>query len=387
MKRNVYIMYAMALLQGMVFYGSIATLYRQAQGISVFQITIIESLSLVLCLVLELPWGVLADRIGYKATMIFCSLLFVGSKVVFMFAASFWAFLAERLMLSVVFAGYSGVDSSILYLSAEPGQSQKAFGIYSSLGTAGLILSTLIFSVFVKSNYRLAALLTVVSHAAAALLSLFIKEVKPEKEDRLSAATFFAMLKTTLKNRRLLMLLAAGALIAEANQTITVFLNQLQYVRCGLGDGQIGYIYIGVTIVGMFAGVSARLTKKLGAARFAAAMFIAAAAACMLLGLTRSAWLSVAAVVVLRLPASLYAPLSSELQNRQVTSGNRATQLSINALMIDGVGISTNLVFGKLSDIKLTSAFFAGGVFCLLGLALFFAWFRGRPRSEAKSQS
>lgn len=30
-------MYAMALLQGMVFYSPIATLYRQAQGVSAFK--------------------------------------------------------------------------------------------------------------------------------------------------------------------------------------------------------------------------------------------------------------------------------------------------------------------------------------------------------------
>lgn len=31
----------MAFLQGMVFYGPIATLYRQTRGVSVFQITLI----------------------------------------------------------------------------------------------------------------------------------------------------------------------------------------------------------------------------------------------------------------------------------------------------------------------------------------------------------
>ena len=36
MKRNIYLMYAIAFLQGMVFYGPVATLYRQAQGVSVF---------------------------------------------------------------------------------------------------------------------------------------------------------------------------------------------------------------------------------------------------------------------------------------------------------------------------------------------------------------
>ena len=72
MKRNLYLMYAIALLQGMVFYGPIATLYRQAQGVSVFQITLIESLSMALAVALEIPWGVIADKIGYRRTMIFC---------------------------------------------------------------------------------------------------------------------------------------------------------------------------------------------------------------------------------------------------------------------------------------------------------------------------
>ena len=59
MKKNVYLLYAIALLQGMVFYGPIATLYREAQGVSASQITLIESISLILCLALEIPWGVI----------------------------------------------------------------------------------------------------------------------------------------------------------------------------------------------------------------------------------------------------------------------------------------------------------------------------------------
>ena len=64
MKKNLYVMYAMALLQGMVFYGPIATLYRQAQGVTVFEITLIESISLALGILLEIPWGMIADKIG-----------------------------------------------------------------------------------------------------------------------------------------------------------------------------------------------------------------------------------------------------------------------------------------------------------------------------------
>lgn len=94
MKKNLYVMYALALLQGMVFYGPIATLYRQAQGVTVFEITVIESISLALGILLEIPWGMIADKIGYRKTMIFCSSLYFISKIVFWQATGFGGFLA-----------------------------------------------------------------------------------------------------------------------------------------------------------------------------------------------------------------------------------------------------------------------------------------------------
>ena len=119
-KKNIVLMLLLGFLQAMVFYAPIATLYRQAQGITLSQITIIESICLALCLLLELPWGIVADKIGYKRTMIFCSLLYFVSKVIFWQAHSFEMFLLERILLAVVISGLSGVDNSILYLSSKP---------------------------------------------------------------------------------------------------------------------------------------------------------------------------------------------------------------------------------------------------------------------------
>ena len=72
-RKNIYLMYAIVLLQGMVFYGPIATLYRQASGVSIFQITLIESISYILCILFELPWGIVADKIGYKKRCVFAA--------------------------------------------------------------------------------------------------------------------------------------------------------------------------------------------------------------------------------------------------------------------------------------------------------------------------
>lgn len=408
MKRNIYLMYAIAFLQGMVFYGPVATLYRQACGVSVFQVTVIESISLFLCILLEVVWGVIADRIGYKKTMVFCCMLYFLSKVVFWRASGFGGFLAERVMLSVVIAGLSGVDTSILYLSCqaesendrnrtgngrretersknkiessqseiESGRnktenSQKVFGVYNSLQMAGLLAAAAVFSLFVGDDYRLSGLLTVFSYGAAAVLSLGLTEVSPEGAERICFDRLKETLACTLRDRRLLLFLLAAALLAETHQTVTVFLNQLQYERCGLGNAAIGYIYIAATLLGMCGVYSARLTEKTG---FRAAGLLfggTAACACAVLALSAQALPSVCGILLLRVSNSLFQPFQTEMQNRLVHTEYRATALSIQAMLMDGVGVGTNLAFGALAQQSLAAAFWLGVGICLAGVMLF----------------
>lgn len=264
MKRNIYLMYAIAFLQGMVFYGPVATLYRQAQGVSVFQITVIESISLILCILLEVVWGVVADRIGYKKTMIFCCALYFISKIIFWRASGFAGFLAERILLSIVAAGMSGVDASILYLSCKKEDSQRAFGIYNSLGMAGLLAAAAVFSIFVRDDYRLSGLLTVISYGMAAVLSLALTDVSPEGSGRISKVGFRQVLSQTLSDRNLLLFLVGAAFLNETHQTVTVFLNQLQYEKCGLGNTAIGSIFIIATLLGTCGAASAWVYKADG---------------------------------------------------------------------------------------------------------------------------
>lgn len=375
--RNIWLMYAIALLQGMVFYGPIATLYRQSVGITIFQITIIESISLVLCLLLELPWGIVADRIGYKKSMIACCILYFVSKIVFWKADGFEAFLTERIMLSVVISGLSGVDYSILYLSCDEDNTQKVFGIYNNLCTTGLLFASAVYSLVIKDNYRLTGLLTVLSYGVAAIISFWLVEVKNNRNQKVKeegTLGFFELLKQILKNKYIILFLVGVSLFNETHQTITVFLNQLQYVKCGLSNAEIGYIYIIVTLVGLLGVFSEYLTRILGKIKFVSILYGSASVACLILGLSANAWLSVGSIVILRLSFSLFQPLQMELQNKQVISQNRATELSINAMIINSVGIGTNLIFGKLADVNLSFAMLTGSLLCFIGLLLIVLW-------------
>ena len=374
-KRNVWLMYAIALLQGMVFYGPIATLYRQAAGITIFQITIIESISLILCLLLELPWGIVADKVGYKKTMIICSGLYFVSKIIFWQADSFTEFLLERILLSVIIAGLSGVDTSVLYLSCEKGKSQKAFGIYNNLQTVGLLFAALTYSVFIKNDYRMAGLLTAITYGVAAILALGLSEVKEESCDsKATPKQFLKLLKETLGNKRLLLFLIGVALLNETHQTITVFLNQLQYQKCGISNWGIGLIYIGVTLTGLLGVFSHRATRRLGIMPLITIIFFSVISACAVLAITSSAVMSVVTIIILRIAFSLFQPLQIDLQNKQVITQNRATELSINAVLLDSVGIGTNLLYGKLAELSLSFAMISGSALCLIGYICIFIW-------------
>ena len=78
-------------------------------------------------------------------------------------------------------------------------------------------------------------------------------------------------------------------------------------------------------------------------------------------------------MMILRLSFSLMQPLQMDLQNKQITGRNRATALSINALVMESLGIFLNLLFGRLADVQLEAAMFLGAILC--GLAAIFYCF------------
>ena len=94
-----------------------------------------------------------------------------------------------------------------------------------------------------------------------------------------------------------------------------------------------------------------------------------------MLAVSGQAILVVISIFSLRMVFSLFSPLQAELQNKQVSSAYRATELSIYALIMDCVGIATNLSFGWLADQNLSLAFWFGFLLCLFGVFAFCRWY------------
>lgn len=372
MKQNRIILYMLALLQGMVFYAPVATLYRQTRGLTISQITLLEGICLLLTLLCEFPWGVAADRIGYRKTMLCCNFFYLISKVVFWKAEGFGAFLLERIILAVVCAGLSGVDSSILYLSCQEGESQKAFSIYRNCGEMGLLLSAGIYSAFLSKKDEWAALATVASYGLAFFFTFFLKEVKEEeKKVQGSLRDMADMWRHLLKRKSLFLLLIAVAFFTEVEHTITTFLNQIQYVKCGMTERQISVVYIVMTVAGLLGIFSERGSKNFGKQRFGRMLLLVGTLCCGALFGTNSALISAGAILLLHICFSLFQPLQLELQNEAVKTGNRATELSINGVLVDALGIGVTVILGAAAEQEFSCAMALGAVLCVSSLVMF----------------
>ena len=340
-----------------------------------------ESLSFFLCFALEIPWGILADRIGYRITLSLCCFFYFISKIIFWKAWSFQDFLLERIFLSIAVSGLSGVDIALLYLYAPEGKSQKVFGLYEGLGTGGLLTASICFSLFLKNNWRRAALLTAAAYGIAFVLALFLLEEKPERLKVSLTKTEKRTLKLSRSflftfNPSFFLFLFGAGLLGETRQYIAVFLNQPQYIACGLSAGSIALLYILTLIAGMTGPWSDFLTKKLGIPLFSACCFLCPALLCFVLAHTRSPLLSAICILGIQGFVSLFLPLQSELQNQEISAAHRAAALSLQAMFLELTSAALELIFGSMAQKSLRLSFSAGGFFCGAGFLLFLLWYR-----------
>ena len=81
--------------------------------------------------------------------------------------------------------------------------------------------------------------------------------------------------------------------------------------------------------------------------------------------------LSVLSVVGLRISYSLLQPLQLELQNRRISTEDRATALSMNTVLMDSISVFLNLMLGSMAEYSLMAAMLAGAVLCGGSLILY----------------
>lgn len=144
-----------------------------------------------------------------------------------------------------------------------------------------------------------------------------------------------------------------------------------------------GYAYMAATVLGLTSAYSARFTRQAGRKRTGISLFAASLCACLVLAMLPLPFPSIAGILVLRLCDSLFQPFQTEIQNEMLQTPYRATALSLNAMLTNGVAIGTNLAYGALAQYSLSLAFCFGAALCATGLGLYLGM---APPREPESQ-
>lgn len=367
-KRNIYCLCAIEWLQGMVFYSSVATLYRLHRGLSLTQMGMIESLFSICVFLFEVPCGMLGDRIGYKKMLMSCYGIYVLSKIVFFYADDFSLFLLERVLLALSMAGLSGCDTSFLYLSSGKDDGPRVFGYFQACGTVGMVLSSMIFSLYLQDE-TLAAMWTIVPYTLAFGLSFFLQDIPLERK---SSFPFQDIRLLWQQQKKMIWFLIACALVLETTHTIAVFYSQLHYQLSQIPLSAFGWLSIMMMGVSLGSAMVGKAVRHLGERYLLFLLIILAMGSCMLLAVLYHPFFSVFSIALLSLVEAMYRPLSQSLMNKSVQGHWRITALSLYSMVMNMIGVVTNVCFGVSGDQGVAYVMSLGAVFCLL--ALFCLW-------------
>ena len=388
-KRNVVLMLVIAFLQGHAFYTALITVHRQSFGLTLSVITSMEAAHTVLMLLLVLPWGIFADRFGYKRTLLFCNGLYALSKLCFLFAEGYFLFLMERLLRAAAISGLSSCNSAFLFLSVGSEKGRKVFSYYTAANAAGVFVSAAALPLVLKNDVPLASACATVYFLAAFALTFCLKDVRPQlgADRRTLKSSLKGVARVLSRERRFALFLVAAALLEESANLVAMVYNQSFYARAGIPSEWYGYLYSLARGLSMCAALSPLFVRRFGERRSTSMLFLTATACCAVLVVTRSAVLTVAAAGVLRAASGMFSPAKMTIQNRVITVQERTTMLAA-FYMVSRAGMAlVDLGAGAAVKAGLWAGALLLAVFCLLGFGLYWLWSAGKNRPDQTSQT
>ncbi len=181
---NITILQIIFFFSSLYFYTPVLTLYFQKLGLTLWQITSLESLLLAGIILFQIPSGIFADKYGRKKAIIFAFFLIFLAELLFFFARDFWIFVVISFISGAGIAFYSGAVEALIYdslkLIRQEKQMKKASGRVFSMYALAAVVAAPIGGYLAKDlsieQVSILIILTASTSAIAFALTFFIQE-------------------------------------------------------------------------------------------------------------------------------------------------------------------------------------------------------------------
>ncbi len=362
------------------FFVPVMTPYLRGEGLSMAQIAGLQTMLLWALLVMEVPTGVLADRLGHRRSYQVALVLSVGAEISFLFAQNYGMFLLSQAIAGTGFAFASGSVDAYVYESLPTENRtqgmQRARGL---IGAAAHFASVVAYgtTAFVaadlsRSRMRLTLIMGIVGLSAAVLLSLTLKDrpeivTKHRPDSRALLRTGWNMIRHNRRLQRVMLL----SLVANAFGAHLLVFYQDYFLQTGVSGRWFGLALSLGSVVAIGTQLVAWRMIPLFGRRWA--MILATGipgVLYLLIALNHHPGLAVLLFIVQWGAVQLSGPLFSGLFNEHLEDGARATSLSlISGLVTVYVG-AMGIFLGWMAGRSLTLMFGLMGCLVLFGAVL-----------------
>ncbi len=236
-----------------------------AQGMTLPEIAIIDSLALTLGLLIDIPTGFISDRFGRKLTLIGANIFQAASFLVFALSHDFWQFLIAAILLAVGFALSSGSEEAYIYENQSGDNYRKAFSNVNVVDEAatilGLLATPLLISLFnLQSVFVVASAFVFVTAIVSWIIlrdkgNTTVSEGEQKTQDK---QRIFALVR---KHAPLVLLFVALAIYYEAGRVFW----QPQMISSGFKIEHLGFLFAAfkvASLAGAYVGRHQRFSPK-----------------------------------------------------------------------------------------------------------------------------
>lgn len=352
------------------------------RGLTLVQISLIESVVIFSIFLMEVPTGILADRVGRKWSIFASTFLLMSAEFIFIFAREFEWYLFIALLTGTGFAFASGAMEAMIYDSLpEEGREdamKRAMGTVNSFAQIAFVIAPILGGLIIGDasleNFIPAIALTVLALLIGLLVCLTLREPPIDlAEKKAGSMTLLrdgvSLLLTQPRLRWLTLLVVFTSPFTGAMVTI---LGPPYLVRNEVSPFVISLtLSLGSLLAALTQRYAYKVEEWLGAARAIALLILAPGALYWILAAVAGPIAPVLVIILMYGVNDMKAPLFSAYQNALIESKNRATVLSMISMFLSlflALGLP---VYAALAQRSLSLTFVVmGAVIVLAGLLL-----------------
>lgn len=355
LEANIWKIYAFKIIYGFFLSVPIIVLFWKNNGLSMFEVMLLQSLFGFTVILLEVPSGYFADKYGRRNTLILAGIFSTLGIGAYSLGYNFPQFVIGETLWAFGVSLISGANSAIFYDTLVELDREESYKELWGKASSYYMLSSAVAAVVggLIAGYQLRWAL----YAQVPIFALMIpiaysmkepehhKEVKGEEEK-----TMRKVVEEVLRRPKLRNLVFYGAVIYAALQTVFMFY-QPYFKLTGLDVALFGFAFAGFNIVSALGSRYADgLEKKLGMKNSLVLLMVLVASSIFLMSQIVFIF-SLLFILLHQFARGFSKPIISDYINKIIDSENRSTILSTYSLIGKLFMSLSTPVFGYIADL------------------------------------